>query len=191
MRHSPLVVLLSITPFFAACDSAGSITDPVRPAAPALAVASASAAANSHPVQLIDQCDPDSFNAIIGPGTCVRDHPGVTFDTFISQLTNHQTAPAWRNAPSNLSATFGETLVALNRGGEFHTFTKVAAFGGGVLQILNQLAGTPVPAPECLAAPPSEYIGPGGVDSDVIDQHGTAYYQCCIHPWMKTTVKVK
>ena len=78
----------------------------------------------------------------------------------------------------------GSTLEAINRGGEVHTFTRVEFFGGGVVPILNDLAGTPIPAPECLAAPPAEYIGPGGVDADHIDAHGTLYYQCCIHPWI-------
>ena len=188
MRQSPFAVLLFITPVLAAC---GGMSDPVLSTAPALAVVSASSAVKTQPVQMQDQCDPATFNASIGPGTCASGHPGVTFDTFVGQLTARQNAPAWRNAPSNLTASFGSTLVATNRGGEVHSFTKVAAFGGGVVPFLNALAGTPVPAPECLAAPPSEFVGPGGTDSEDLDQQGTLNFQCCIHPWMRTTVTVK
>jgi hypothetical protein len=191
MRPSPIAVVLSIAPLFAACDNSRSVSDPVQPAAASLAVAPASAAGNGQPVELLDQCDPATFNAAVGPGTCVSGHAGIKFDAFLGQLTAHQDAPAWRNAPSNLAAAFGTTLMAVNRGGEVHSFTKVAAFGGGVVPFLNALVGTPVPAPECLAAPPSEYIGPGGVDAEQIDAHGTVNYQCCIHPWMRTTVTVK
>lgn len=191
MRPSPLAVLLSIAPLLAACDTSGGSSDPVLPSAPTLAVASATSAETEHPVQMLDQCDPATFNAAIRPGTCVSGHPGITFDAFIGQLTARQIAPAWRFAPSNLTATFGSTLVAINRGGEVHSFTKVASFGGGVVPRLNALAGTPVPAPECLAAPRSEFVGPGGVDVEQVDVQGTVNYQCCIHPWMRTTVTVK
>jgi hypothetical protein len=33
--------------------------------------------------------------------------------------------------------------------GETHTFTEVAQFGGGLVGLLNDLSGNPVPAPEC------------------------------------------
>lgn len=145
----------------------------------------------SRPMQLLDQCDPATFNAAVGPGTCLSGHPGVTFQTFIDQLSAHQTAPAWRNAPSRLTMSFGGEIVAMNRGGEVHTFTEVAKFGGGVVPILNQLSGTPIPAPECLAAPPGEFLPPGGQDAEAVTEHGTLLFQCCIHPWMRTTVVVK
>jgi hypothetical protein len=191
MRHSSIAVLLSVAPLLAACDNSGSVTDPAQPSASSLVVAAASAAGKEHPVELLDQCDPTTFNAVIGPGTCVSGHAGIKFDAFLAQLTARQDAPAWRNAPSKTTATFGSTLVAINRGGEVHSFTKVAAFGGGVVPFLNALVGVPVPAPECLAAPPSEYVGPGGVDAEAVDEHGTMLFQCCIHPWMRTTVSVK
>jgi hypothetical protein len=191
MRHSSIAVALSVAPLLlAGCEKSAGISDPVRPSA-AFSVASASADGKEHPVQILDKCDPATFNAAIGPGTCQSGHPGIKFDTFIGQLTAHQDAPAWRNAPSHMTATFGETLVATNRGGEFHSFTRVASFGGGIVPFLNALAGTPVPAPECTNAPQSEFIGPGGVDVEAVTQRGEVNYQCCIHPWMRTTVTVK
>jgi hypothetical protein len=145
----------------------------------------------SLPIELLDQCDPTTFNAAIGPGTCASSHQGITFAHFVKQLTKQQDVPEWRNAPSQVSTLFGTILVATNRGGEVHTFTRVAAFGGGVVPFLNTLAGTPVPAPECLAAPPEEFLPPGGQDAEAVDRQGTSLYQCCIHPWMRTTVSVR
>jgi plastocyanin len=191
MRQSSIAVALSFVSVLAACEKSATISEPMGPPGPAFAFAPPSPDAKAHPVEMLDQCDPATFNAVIGPGTCQSGHAGIKFDAFIGQLTANQNAPAWRNAPSNMTATFGETLVATNRGGEFHSFTKVASFGGGIVPLLNALAGTPVPAPECLAAPQSEYIGPGGVDAEAVDQRGTLNYQCCIHPWMRTTVTVK
>ena len=142
-------------------------------------------------VLMLDKCDPITFNAAIGPGTCLAGKPGLPFSTFIAQLTQTMNAPAWRFDESAFTVKFGTTIVAHNRGGEVHTFTRVAQFGGGVVPLLNQLSGTPIPAPECLAAPPAEFIAPGGTDTDIANAHGTLFYECCIHPWMRSTVKVK
>ena len=72
-----------------------------------------------------------------------------------------------------------------------HTFTRVAKFGGGIIPFLNDLAGTPNVVPECLDAGPSEFMLPGGIDSETLDQAGDIKYECCIHPWMRTTVHVR
>ena len=57
--------------------------------------------------------------------------------------------------------------------------------------MLNQLAGTPIVAPECLTLAPAEFVPPGGSDSEAaFTTAGTVKFQCCIHPWMKTTVTV-
>jgi len=46
-----------------------------------------------------------------------------------------------------------------------------------------------VPAPECLALQPDDFIAPGGTDrDDTITAPGTTLYECCIHPWMRTVV---
>jgi len=190
MRHIAATALLSMGSLLVAgCNDPARVTDPRAPllAAP---VSDVSSGSPSHPIELLDQCDPATFNGAVGPGTCTSSHPGITFDRFLAQLTNDQAAPAWRNAPVNFTTKLGTTLVAINRGGEVHSFTRVAAFGGGVVPFLNQLSGTPVPAPECLEAPLSEYLLPGGQDAEPADQRGTLYYQCCIHPWMRTTVSV-
>ena len=192
MRHDALRSFLSVGSvalLLTACDTPGHVAEPPR-----LAASSSSALADArggavHPIEMLDQCDPATFNAAIGPGTCTSSHSGIKFDKFIGQLISTGNAPAWRNSPSTFTAAFGTQLVAVNRGGEVHTFTRVAEFGGGVVPVLNDILGL-TPRPECLAAPPEEYLPPGGTDAEAITTHGTALYQCCIHPWMKTTITV-
>ena len=95
--------------------------------------AGASAASATRQVQVLDDCEPTSFNAAIGPGTCVKDGT-TTFQAFIGQLIAQGRAPAWRFAPEQLDLDAGGRLQANNRGGEDHTFTQVANFGGGCIQ---------------------------------------------------------
>ena len=182
------VALITGGMVLAGCDGPKSVTSPPENSP---LFAKGGTGQETKPVQMLDECDPATFNAAVGPGTCASNHSGITFSRFIDQLTKTQQAPAWRFAAPNFTVGFGTAIVATNRGGEFHTFTRVAAFGGGVVPALNALAGTPIAAPECLAAPPSEFIPPGGTDTDIADQHGTLYYECCIHPWMRSTVTVR
>jgi hypothetical protein len=80
-------------------------------------------------------------------------------------------------------------IVAHNRGGETHSFTKVANFGGGQVDVLNALSGNTKLAPECfLPSVGPTFIGPGQ-DLKVDGVAGGDKYQCCIHPWMRTTVR--
>jgi hypothetical protein len=143
-------------------------------------------------VNMMDACDSASFAVGTGdPTDCTRTH-GVNFDQVIAELQRTGKAGAWHNAPPEMTARVGETLVAVNRGGEVHTFTKVARFGGGIVPILNQLSRNPVPAPECLALQPSDFIPPGAADrDDTISEPGTTLYECCIHPWMRTVVHAR
>ena len=158
----------------------------------ALTTSIALAAPSSGNVVMLDACDPATFNAAIGEGTCERGGGGVKFDTFIGQLLAHGTAPAWRFAgPATVAA--GGTLTAVNRGGEFHTFTKVAAFGGGCVDELNDLLGL-TPVPECAQAPGiffSTGAGMGGSVTTAPLTAGTQRFMCLIHPWMTSTVTAK
>jgi hypothetical protein len=85
----------------------------------------------------------------------------------------------------------GQTLLAINRGGEAHTFTEVAEFGGGIVPLLNELTGETTVAPECEALGPADFIPPGGSTSDEVEEAGTERYMCCIHPWMRATVTAR
>ena len=171
-------------------------SDASRPTAPSSTIAVRSSASDAHAsasqrlVNMSDACDPATFNAVVGPGTCVR-QGGVTFAHFIAQLTRNQIAGAWHFAPSMASGAVGQTLLAVNRGGEVHTFTHVAAFGGGIVGALNALSGNPVPAGECLALDAEDFVAPGGTYEEDINGAGTQRFQCCIHPWMRLTVRAQ
>lgn len=139
-----------------------------------------------HAVTLFDACDPETFNAAIGPGTCIRSG-GVRFEDFVAELTRHHSAGAWHFAPSEVTMRVGDQLVANNRGGEEHTFTEVEEFGGGAVPFLNDLVGLKTVAPECNAA---VAIRPGGSSRETEHEAGVEKYQCCIHPWMRAEVRI-
>jgi len=141
-------------------------------------------------VAMKDQCDPESFNAAFGPGTCVT-NGGVSLDTFVSQLTHTQQAGAWRFSPDPVRLRDGQAFQARNIGGEVHTFTEVDEFGGGIIPELNALSGNPVPVDECLQLEPEDFIPAGGRSEAEVEEPGVHHYQCCIHPWMRTDVIVR
>src|SRR5215475_275945 len=76
-------------------------------------------------------------------------------------------------APSTTTAPLGQTLVAINRGGEVHTFTHVEAFGDGLVPLLNDLAHVPNVAPECLQLEPDDFVAPGTTYEETVENTGT------------------
>jgi hypothetical protein len=82
------------------------------------------------------------------------------------------------------------SLEVVNVGGEVHTFTPVAEFGGGFVVELNNLSGNPVPAPECLDFGSIQFLPAGSVTPLGSLAEGTHRFMCCIHPWMRTTAEV-
>lgn len=154
--------------------------------------AAASAAPSSAKWNMLDACDGPSFNAALQDDTACSRPGGVSFDTFINQLLKHGTAPAWRfSGPVTVAA--GGTITAVNNGGEFHTFTEVANFGGGCVQVLNDLLGL-TPVPECAQAPGifgATGAGPGGSTTTGPLAAGTHKFLCLIHPWMRATVTAR
>jgi plastocyanin len=160
-------------------------------AAAALVVAAvAVGAADNRQVQVLDACDPTTFDAVLGEGACARSG-GVTFEAFVAQLLAQGRAPAWRFAPERLKLAAGGTIDAVNRGGEFHTFTEVAQFGGGCVDELNGLLGL-APVPECDV--PGIFGTTGLAPGDTLAAGplgpGVHRFLCLIHPWMRTTVTV-
>jgi hypothetical protein len=145
-----------------------------------------------------DACDPLTFNGQFGEGTCVKEGH-VTLDNFIAQLQSTHVAKGWSFTPAQLTARFGVDLLGNNIGGETHTFTPVKAFGGGFFLPLNELSDNPVPAPECLTLDPAEDLVVAGAQytiekeelAEVVDGSGLARVQCCIHPWMRATVRMQ
>jgi len=145
-------------------------------------------AAEVKTVDVLDRCDPASFNAAFGPGVCVFAHQGVGVDKFLSLLERVQHMGAWHFAPGVVRLQEGQAVQARNSGGEVHTFTEVDEFGGGFIPELNDLVGLKTVARECLAA---VVIPPGGSSSETEHEAGVEKYQCCIHPWMRATVTVR
>jgi hypothetical protein len=182
----------------------GKVTIAMIPFAAAMVVVATS---NPLVIRMQGPCDPASFNAVIGPGTCIG-NGHITFDHFIKELTLTQKVGSWLFSPENGAVAPGTVLSLENRAGEVHTFTKVKEFGGGFIDFLNKLSGTPVPAPECalmmggMLVPRSESpsnifveaetteVGPTA-GSSILPSGTTTKFQCCIHPWMRTELRTK
>jgi plastocyanin len=163
-------------------------------------VASAQVNSNDPKVAMVDTCDPATFNAAI-PGVCAftphrHDTPflefvGLLFSPLAANVIGH---PAWQFSPGYVSTLDGRTVRVTNAGGEAHTFTEVAAFGGGFVPLLNGVGGPAgtvplVPAPACSAMP--EIVAPGGTVQIKGLSPGVHKFQCCIHPWMRAVVDVE
>jgi hypothetical protein len=140
-------------------------------------------------ITMMDACDPETFNAALGPGTCSR-NGGVRFDKFLEELGRHHSVGAWHFAPQQANLTIGQALVAFNHGGEAHTFTEVEEYGGGIVPMLNDLTGVPVVAPECNQLQAGDFIQPGASFREIEGDAGVEKYQCCIHPWMRAEIRV-
>ena len=156
-------------------------------------------------VQLRDDCDPATFNAAVGPGTCVGDGDTL-FADFLAEFDAQGSVDEWRFNPDNSEADRG--VQARNRGGETHTFTEVARFGGGFVPRLNggaepltecaardangntiPIPGTPILLPA--AAANATTVPAGQLGKTMMLQKGTHKFQCCIHPWMQSTIKIE
>ena len=187
MRCSPLITVVGFALIQTACADSRTPTDARAPRD----VANADRTVNGETgkvVSIFDGCDPTTFGE--NNVSCTRSG-GVRFDQFIAQVTQNQKAGAWHFAPSELHVKVGEAFIALNRGGEVHTFTEVEHFGGGIIPGLNVLSGNPVEADECKNLPPTAFLAPGQSQVDDADDEGTELYQCCIHPWMRTVITKK
>jgi plastocyanin len=141
-------------------------------------------------IAIRDDCDPRD-PAWAPTGGCALRRGNVTFAEFARELDSplalavigHQ---AWRNDPPYLVVEAGKTIRVRNEGGRVHTFTKVAAFGGGKVPnpALNEGLVT---APEC---PTSVDIPPGGSVRISGLAPGDHRFECCIHPWMRALITV-
>ena len=142
-------------------------------------------------VRMRDACDPATFDAALqDPNACTR-NGNVTFDHFVAELTKLQYAPQWRFDPAVVELDPHRDLLALNRGGEVHTFTRVAKFGGGIVPLLNNLSGNRVAAPECLTLEADDFVAPGATYTAELSTEHLQHFQCCIHPWMRADVRMR
>jgi len=144
-------------------------------------------------IAVLDECDPGDPDWA-PTGGCTLEDGDVNFAEFQAMrfsplalsIIGHM---AWRTDPTYLRIEPDKTVKVTNEGGRGHTFTEVASFGGGFVPPLNQGL---TQAPECAdsATIAATTLDPG--DSLELKElaEGDHRFQCCIHPWMRTHVKV-
>jgi plastocyanin len=144
----------------------------------------------------LDECDPISFNAALGPDFCKNVTLGAfttLSDLFAKAAAGHPDQ-GWDFEPDTLKIKEGTTLSVADQGGEPHTFTEVAKFGGGFIPGLNAPGEDTVP--ECAGGFSNVAVARTrilqGSNVNVTDLlKGEHRFQCCIHPWMRVKVEVK
>jgi len=167
----------------------------IAAAAPAMAQTNSS---NIAEVVALDECDPVTFNTVLGPDFCrnVSLAPlgfATTFNDLFAKAAAGTPDPGWDFEPDQMSIKKGTVLSVANEGGEEHTFTEVANFGGGFITDLNHGQST---APECVGGFSTVKVARSRVLSgshlEVAGlSKGKHFFQCCIHPWMRIEVDVK
>ena len=144
-------------------------------------------------IAILDECDP--ADPVLGRRRVVaRSMTGTwalpSFRRCCSRRWPCPRSGTWHGAPIRLLRIEpNKTIKVTNEGGRGHTFTEVANFGGGMVPPLNQGL---TPAPECgdpgvIAA---TALDPGeGLELKELPE-GDHRFMCCIHPWMRTQIKV-
>jgi plastocyanin len=147
-------------------------------------------------VVALDECDPTTFNNALGPDFCKNVTLGAftTLSDLFAGAANKNPDPGWDFEPDSAEIAAGGTLTIVDEGGEPHTFTEVAKFGGGFISVLNA-PGQEI-APECMGgfkniAVARTRILQGSRLQVANLSKGEHLFQCCIHPWMKFKVTVK
>ncbi len=149
-------------------------------------------------VVALDECDPVTFNAALGPDFCKNVAlAALGFATTLNDLFAKAAAgtpdPGWDFEPDVVHIAKGTILSVVDQGGEPHTFTEVAKFGGGFIDGLNN--GEPTVS-ECaggfanVAVAKTRIIQGSHLDIANL-KRGTHRFECCIHPWMRVKVDVK
>ena len=156
---------------------------------------------HQHPPQsaqivVLDECDPTTFNAVLGPDFCKNVALGgfTTFDDLFAKAAAGTPDPGWDFEPDKLKIKEGTSVSVVDQGGEPHTFTEVAKFGGGFVTGLNAPGEDTVP--ECatgfsnLAVAKTRILQGSTIQINNLPK-GNHRFQCCIHPWMRMQVEVK
>lgn len=144
----------------------------------------------------LDECDPVSFNQALGADFCKNVTLGA-FTTLPDLLANAAAGtpdPGWDFEPDTLNIKEGTIVSVVDQGGEPHTFTEVAKFGGGFVAPLNAPGEDTVP--ECAGGFKNLDVAKTrilqGSQTQVTNlSRGEHLFQCCIHPWMRMKVEVK
>jgi len=148
-------------------------------------------------VVALDECDPATFNAptAVGPDFCknVAIGASTTFSALFAEAAAGTPDPNWDFEPDALTVHKGTPIQAVNQGGEPHTFTEVAKFGGGFIPGLNDGQAT---VPECdggfsrVEVARTRILQGSQLQVTRLSK-GEHLFQCCIHPWMRMKVEVK
>jgi len=150
-------------------------------------------------VVALDECDPHTFNKVLGPDFCHNIALGVLgYTTTLSDLFTKAAAgtpdPGWDFEPDTVKIKEGTILTVVDQGGEPHTFTEVADFGGGFIPQLNGPGEHTIP--ECaggfgkVAVARTRLLQGSQLQVTGLSP-GEHLFQCCIHPWMRVKVEVK
>ena len=169
----------------------------------------ASAAADHVRIDIEDDCDPATFNLPqpqgLGPGACLEDGD-TTLASAFAQVAATGRIVGWDMDPPKLSIRARQPLKVENDGGEEHTFSRVTAFGGGIVPPLNnpaKLPDTAKIADGCLALvttgpTATNFFLPSDEERRIPTGPGTSLtastrpylFQCCIHPCMRTAITI-
>jgi len=149
-------------------------------------------------VVALDECDPVTFNAALGPDFCKNVALAAlgyatTLTDLFAEAAKGTPDRGWDFEPDTVKIKEGTILTIVDQGGEPHTFTEVAKFGGGFIAGLNDGQDT---VPECaggfknLAVAKTRILQ--GSQTQVTNlSKGEHLFECCIHPWMRVKVEVK
>ena len=146
-------------------------------------------------VVALDECDPTTFNAALGPDFCKNIAVGAstTLANLLAEAAAGTPDPNWDFEPDTLKVKEGTVVSVTDEGGEPHTFTEVANFGGGFIPTLNNGQAT---VPECaggfsrVAVARTRLLQGSTVQITGLTR-GVHHFECCIHPWMRMDVVVK
>jgi len=156
---------------------------------------SAPSVPNIAQIVALDECDPTTFNAVLGPDFCHNVALGAftTFNDLFAKAAAGTPDPNWDFEPDTIRIKQGTVLTVADEGGEPHTFTEVEKFGGGFIPGLNSGEAT---VPECvggfsnLAVAKTRILQGSHLEVTNLSK-GEHDFECCIHPWMRTKVIVK
>ena len=144
----------------------------------------------------LDECDPATFNAALGSDFCHNVSLGAftTLSDLFAKAGSGTPDPNWDFEPDELKIDEGTILSVTDQGGEPHTFTEVAKFGGGFIPGLN------APGEETVSECSNGFANLNVAKTRILQgselkvtglKKGKHNFQCCIHPWMRVQVDVK
>lgn len=145
-------------------------------------------------IHLEDDCDFKTF----GTAACNPNFNGfTTLASFNADLAAQGRVGFWAYVGGGANLAAGQTLTIDNKGGQLHTFTIVANFGGGRDAGINATGHFTTVAPECVAGANATNVDIPSLTGVNVStgasgaiKPGTYKVQCCIHPWEHSSVVV-